>query len=96
MQNLLSSILLLIISAGPLYSSVSNEDSRFNVKGETSYSKSNSHNLTTNLNIEYKYSLLEPAHKRWAFFIKGVIIPDYDHFQNEIKMNTFTTFSLEF
>ena len=95
MQNLLSSIFCILVSFGSLYGSVSNVPS-FSVTGETNYNKHTNHNLTTSLNIEYKYSVLEPTHKKWAIFIKGVIIPDYDHFQNDIKLNTFTTFSLEF
>lgn len=66
------------------------------VHGETQYTRDATETLKTTFHVKYRLSIYEPAHQRWEFFVGGSISPDYDHFQNIIKINTLTTFSLEF
>jgi hypothetical protein len=71
-------------------------DLAIKVYGHTTYHKDSMETLKTTFLVNYRFKIHEPAHKNWAFFIGGSLSPDYDHFQNIIKMNTLTTFNLEF
>ena len=80
-----------------LHTAFCNENPKvINIYGDTNYSESKTKSLTTNLSFEYKHKLFEPDHKKWGLYIKGVVSSDYDHFQNIVKLNSFTTISLDF
>lgn len=66
------------------------------IYGETQYSKNSSETLITSLNFEYQIKLFEPSHKKYKIYFGGKINPDYDHFNNEIKTNVFTTLGIDF
>lgn len=67
-----------------------------NISGYTEYSQSSSKSLNTKLDIGYKLELYEPIHKKWIIYLNGIINPEYDHFGNEFKTNTFTTIGIDF
>jgi hypothetical protein len=64
--------------------------------GETNFSKSNSESLKTELNMQINHKIYEPNHKKWSVVLTNVINPEIDHFQNEIRVNVFTTIGIEF
>jgi hypothetical protein len=68
----------------------------FNFKGETNYTKSSKETLNTSLIIEYKINLYEADNKAWAYTLNGKVHNDYDHFNNEIHTNVFTTLGVDF
>jgi hypothetical protein len=72
------------------------QDLKTNFYGETSLSEGKSSSLSTNLSGEYTLSLYEPIHKRWLLYLAGKISTDYDHLNNEIKTNVFTTIGVDF
>jgi len=63
--------------------------------GETNFSKSNSESLKTELNIQINHKIYEPNHKKWSVVLTNVVNPEIDHFQNEIRVNVFTTIGIE-
>lgn len=68
----------------------------FNIKGETSYSKSQSESLTTSLSANYKLKIEKLSNNNFHVFLTGTVNPDYDHFLNEFKTNAFTGLHIEF
>jgi len=66
------------------------------VSGETNYIKDETESMNTKLKLEYRHKLYEPNHKKWESHITGTVVADYDHFNNQIKNNTFTTIGFEF
>ena len=66
------------------------------IYGNTNYAKQENEKLTTTLNLEYKFLIHEHKSKKYALYISGNLSPDYDHFGKEIKINSFTGFSLDF
>lgn len=72
------------------------EDVDIDIYGETKYSKSNTTTLISTINTEWAYRVYEPSHKKWSMSVKGIVSPDLDHFQNEIKINTFTVLAFDF
>ena len=86
-------IFLFVICSMSLYGI---ETKPLKIWGDTNYSKQKEDSLTTRLNIEYKFILHEPSHKKWILYIKGILSPDYDHFGKEMKINNFTTLGIEF
>jgi hypothetical protein len=52
--------------------------------------------MNTNVYIEYNINLYEPDHKQWGLFVAGKVNPAYDHLGNEIKMDVFTVFGIDF
>jgi hypothetical protein len=69
---------------------------KFDVYGETNYSEKENKSLNTTLNFEYKLHIYEPNHKKYLIYIGGKLSPDYDHFNNELKINNFTTIGIDF
>lgn len=63
---------------------------------DSEYAKHYSETFVTKLDVEYRANLYEPFHKKWIFYLGGKVNPDYDHFGNEIKINTYTTFGIDF
>lgn len=72
------------------------EDVDIDIYGNTNYSKDSSESFITTLNFEYQIKLFEPSHKKYMIYFGGKINPDYDHFNNEIKTNVFTTLGIDF
>lgn len=68
----------------------------FKFYGDTNYQESNTKNLNTNLSFEYSLPIYETRNKKFLYYLGGKISSDYDHFGNEIKANTFTTFGVDF
>jgi hypothetical protein len=68
----------------------------FDVYGNTNYSEKESKSLTTNLNLEHKFILHEPNHKKYLIYIGNKLTIDYDHFFKNYKTNTFTTIGIDF
>jgi hypothetical protein len=66
------------------------------VRGNTNYTQSQNKSLSTNLNLDYTIPMYETKNKKYLFYIGGTITTDFDHFGNEIKTNTFTTFGVDF
>jgi hypothetical protein len=75
---------------------ISAKELKSNFYGETSISKEKSTYFSTNLNGEYNLQLYEPKHKKWILYLSGKVSTDYDHINNEIKTNVFTTFGIDF
>ena len=63
---------------------------------DSEYTKQHSQSLITKIDLEYQVNLYEPLHKKWVLYLGGKLSPDYDHFGNEVKMNAFTTFGIDF
>lgn len=72
----------------------SEEKRPFKFSGETNFFHEKESNLSTSLSTEYRYVLKE-THK-YVFYFGGKVIWDYDHFGNQLKTNTFTTFGVDF
>ena len=70
--------------------------SSLKIYGNTEYVKQKEQSLITTINFEYKIILHEPRHRKYALVLGGIISPDYDHLGNEIKVNVFTTFGVDF
>jgi hypothetical protein len=83
---------LLILNIGI----ASAKEIKTNFYGNTNITEGKSSSLSTNLNGEYNLSLYEPSHKRWLLYLAGKISTDYDHLNNEIKTNVFTTIGIDF
>jgi hypothetical protein len=66
------------------------------LSGETNYIKNETESMNTKLKLEYRHKLYEPKNKKWESHITGTVVTDYDHFNNQIKNNTFTTIGFEF
>lgn len=64
--------------------------------GNTNYKFNDQQTLSTNMEIGYRLDLYQPKHKKWSLFLNGILNPDYDHFGNEFKINTFTTLGFDF
>ena len=64
--------------------------------GNTDYTKQTTSSLITQIDTDYKIVLFEPRHKKWAYTLNGKVSTDYDHFGNEIKVNVFTAFGVDF
>jgi hypothetical protein len=88
---LIINLWLLVLSGGLIKAS-----DPVRVYGETQYTRDATETLKTVFHVKYRLSIYEPLHQRWEFFVGGSVSPDYDHFQNIIRVNTLTTFSLEF
>jgi len=95
MRNLLNSLILVVVFSC-IAQGIAFEDLDIDIYGETNYSKQSSESLTTSMNLEFRHKIYEPSHNKWGLYLKGIINPDYDHFQNEIKVNTFTTLGIDF
>lgn len=67
-----------------------------NLKGSTNYSHDGRASMSTSLNAEYKFKIEGLSNKKVATFLSGTVNPDYDHFLNEFKLNTFTGILIEF
>lgn len=67
-----------------------------NISGNTKYEISENQKMSTELDIGYRVNFYEPKHKKWSFYLSGILNPDYDHFGNEIKVNTFTALGIDF
>lgn len=91
----MNKIILLILLISILNTSCANTLSTA-YKAETNYSKSSTESLSTQLIIEYKIHLYESFDKAWACSINGKVNTDYDHFNNELHTNVFTTFGVDF
>jgi hypothetical protein len=77
--------------------SCSTKPKNFNFYGNTEYQQSNTKNLNTELNLEYKLPVYETKNKKILYHFGGKLSSDYDHFGNQIKeTNTFTTFGIDF
>lgn len=64
--------------------------------GETNYTKDETESMNSKLKLEYRHKLYEPKNKKWESHITGTVVTDYDHFNNQIKNNAFTTIGFEF
>ena len=69
---------------------------KFNVSGETNYSQQKSKSLNTTINLDFKFNLYEPPHKKYGLYAGGIVSPDYDHFGKEMKVNVFTVVGIDF
>jgi len=87
MKNVLWVLILLLASCA---------NKPIKVSGETNYTRDETEAMNTKLKLEYKHKLYESEDKRWASHLTGTVITDYDHFNNQIKNNTFTTLGFEF
>jgi len=84
-----------------IYKTFSFELESFNISGSTNYSESSdlkgeNRQLSTSIKIDYKFILYAPSHNKWIIYINGNASPDYDHFGNELKINTFTCLGVDF
>lgn len=66
------------------------------IKGSTNYSRHENTSMSTSLNAEYKFKIEKFSNKKVSTFLSGTVNPDYDHFLNELKLNTFTGILIEF
>jgi hypothetical protein len=66
------------------------------IYGETNYYEKDSKSLTSNINLDYRFILHEPSHKKYVLYIGNKLTIDYDHFLNNTKVNTFTTIGIDF
>lgn len=87
MKNTLWVLILLLVSCA---------NKPINVSSETNYTSNETETMNTKLKLEYKHKLYESKDKRWASHLTGMVITDYDHFDNQMKNNTFTTLGFEF
>lgn len=68
-----------------------------NLYGDTTYTREGTQqSLVTTLNLEYKFKLHEPSHKKWQLFLGGKLSLDYDSFGRELKKNAFTVIGIDF
>lgn len=67
-----------------------------NIKGSTNYSHHEKASMSTSLSAEYKFKIEKLSNKKISTFLSGTVNPDYDHFLNEFKLNTFTGILVEF
>lgn len=72
------------------------QEKNINIYGETNISYGNGSEFESNLYAEYNLSIYEPPHEKWGLFIAGKVNPAYDHLGNEIKMDVFTVFGIDF
>jgi hypothetical protein len=80
-----------------LLSSCTNiKDKPITFSGNTSYIKNETESMNSKLKLEYRHKLYEPKNKKWESHITGTVVTDYDHFNNQMKNNTFTTLGFEF
>lgn len=76
--------------------SVETSTSFIKLSGNTEYTSSLTRTLTTSSVIEYHFGLYESRNKKWGLHIAGKINPSYDIFGNEIKMDVFTVFGIDY
>jgi hypothetical protein len=67
-----------------------------NFRASTNLHKSEKTTLSTNVLIDYKFKIKSLSNNKIETSISGTINPEYDHFLNEIKTNTFTGFCIDF
>lgn len=68
----------------------------FNFTGKTEYIIQSEYSLHTGVDLDYKFKLFEPTSEQYMWYVGGAIASDYDCFGKVIKMNTYTTFGIEF
>lgn len=66
------------------------------ITGKTNYTQQHTKSLMTEFTIEHRLILKEPQHKKWSLYLGNIIVPDYDHFGKQFKINTFTTIGIDF
>lgn len=66
------------------------------IHGETEFSCQASISLKTSIYTLTSVTIFEPAHARWEIALTSVINPEFDHFQNELRVNVFTVLGVHF
>ena len=87
--------ILLALFFPVLFSSCSNNED-FNFSGESNYSKTKNHSLTSSFSANYKLKIKTLSSTSIDTYLSGSTNPEYDHFLNEVKVNTFTGIHIEF
>jgi len=64
--------------------------------GNLDYSRSATESLYHNFEVHHKQPIYETRNSKYLIYLGGKVFVDYDVFNNESKINTFSSLGLEF